>query len=546
MSVAGLRRLGVAVWSGALVVLAACGPALETERATPAAADPPVPLALPDLSMMLEPVQQALRERFAALQAIDERTGASSRERAAAYGELGRYLLAAEFLDAAGDSFAHAADLDGEDMRWPYFLAHVGRLQHDPAVAAASFERALRLRPTHVPGLIWLAEMRLALDEPAAARAALERARAVGAPAAVVAYGLGRAALAERRYRQAVEALEAALAERPDATRAHYPLALAYRALGDAAAAERHLALRGEGDLVPDDPLIGALAGLLEGAAAHALRGAQAMDEHRWTDAVGHLRAATEAAPGDAFARLNLGTALYMTGDAEGAMASYREAVRLVPALDRAHVGIGVLLQAGGDDAGAIAAFEAARDAAPANVEARLALADALRRTGRVDGAVVEYTEVLRQRPGSADAAFGLAIGLVRLGRHGEARMRLETAAGVFADDPRFAHALARLLAASPEDAVRDGARAVTLMERLMAGQPTLVMAETMAMALAETGRFDEAVSWQRDAVASAAEAGRDDLVARLRPNLRLYEERRPCRTPWTDDDPVHYPTPAS
>ena len=26
--------------------------------------------------------------------------------------------------------------------------------------------------------------------------------------------------------------------------------------------------------------------------------------------------------------------------------------------------------------------------------------------------------------------------------------------------------------------------------------------------------------------------------------NLRLYEQRRPCREPWTDDDPIHAPGP--
>jgi hypothetical protein len=70
-----------------------------------------------------------------------------------------------------------------------------------------------------------------------------------------------------------------------------------------------------------------------------------------------------------------------------------------------------------------------------------------------------------------------------------------------------------------------------------------MAMAETMAMALAETGRFDEAVRWQQEAITSARAGKREDLVRTLSTNLRLYENRQPCRTPWTLDDPVHHPT---
>ena len=68
---------------------------------------------------------------------------------------------------------------------------------------------------------------------------------------------------------------------------------------------------------------------------------------------------------------------------------------------------------------------------------------------------------------------------------------------------------------------------------------------ETLAMALAEVGRFDEAVKRQTEAIRDARRAGRADLAARLGANLRLYEARRPCRTPWADDHPVHHPPPS-
>jgi hypothetical protein len=66
-----------------------------------------------------------------------------------------------------------------------------------------------------------------------------------------------------------------------------------------------------------------------------------------------------------------------------------------------------------------------------------------------------------------------------------------------------------------------------------------------MAMTLAELGRFDEAVAWQRDALDTARKSGREDIARRLAENLVLYERHQPCRTPWTNDDPAFRPAPA-
>ncbi|HEY7440957.1 MAG TPA: hypothetical protein VH701_00960, partial [Vicinamibacterales bacterium] len=108
-----------------------------------------------------------------------------------------------------------------------------------------------------------------------------------------------------------------------------------------------------------------------------------------------------------------------------------------------------------------------------------------------------------------------------------------------------FYHALARLLAAAPDDRVRDGARALSIMNELVKSQQTLTMAETIAMAFAELRQFGDAVEWQQKAIAGATEQKRFDLVEKLKTNLVLYMKGQPCRTPWTDDDAVHHPQPA-
>jgi hypothetical protein len=127
-------------------------------------------------------------------------------------------------------------------------------------------------------------------------------------------------------------------------------------------------------------------------------------------------------------------------------------------------------------------------------------------------------------------------MALVRLRRFGEARDVLSRASATFADQPGFAHALARVLAAAPDDRIRDGRRALAIMETLLKSQRTLELMQTMAMALAEVGRFEEAVQWQKNALAAGGK--RAD-------NLSRYEQRLPCRVPWPEDDPIFRPRPS-
>jgi tetratricopeptide (TPR) repeat protein len=502
-------------------------------------------IELPDISKAAAPVQAQLRERYSALQRQIAEPGTASEALASAYGGMGELFMATEFLDAARRCFGNASALEPAEMQWIYYLGHVARLENDPAGAAAFFERALALRPDHVPSLVWLGEMDLVQGRPEAAAPLLQKALTLQPREAAALYRLGRAELAARNYTAAVTHLEAALAIQPQASSVHYPLALAYRGLGDTPRAEAQMKQRGTVDVPPADPLMQQVAGLLQNAAAAEVRGAEALGRRQWPEAVAYLRQAIQSAPGNAFTRLNLGTALFETGDAAGALEQFQTAVRLSPDLAKAHYGIGIVLEAGGHDREAIDAFAAAVKADPASVEALLSLADALRRSGRMEESLPHYAAVIGANPAISQARFGYAMALVRLRRFLEARDRLADAVKTYPDQPGFAHALARLLAASPDARVRDGRQALEIMQDLLRTQRTIELMQTMAMTRAELGEFEEAANWQRQAIAAARDARRDDLDRWLQENLRLYEDHQPCRTPWRTDDPVFYPRPA-
>src|SRR5437667_8995607 len=77
-------------------------------------------------------------------------------------------------------------------------------------------------------------------------------------------FGVGRVALAEQQYTRAIEHLEAVLRQDPQAAAAHYPLAMAYPAIGDTKQAAIHLRPREDRQLLLADSLIVELEALLE------------------------------------------------------------------------------------------------------------------------------------------------------------------------------------------------------------------------------------------------------------------------------------------
>jgi tetratricopeptide (TPR) repeat protein len=348
-------------------------------------------------------------------------------------------------------------------------------------------------------------------------------------------FDLGRAALARKDYAGAVRHLEATLALDRQAAIAHYPLAMAYRGLGDQTRAQAHLELRrrGDVDLPVVDPLMQELDELLESPEAYDVRGIRALDRKDWKAAVENFRKGIALAPNSGAMRHRLGTALFQLGDTAGATEQFREAVRVSPEYAKAHYSLGVLEAASGRDGGAIVHLSAAVRHDPEYMEARLQLAALLRRAGRFQESLVHYERISTSTPAIVEATFGYAMTLVGLQRYQEASERLTDGLKVHRGQPGLTHALARLLAAAPDARVRDGSRAMAVMQTLSEAERRMDLGETMAMTFAELGQYEQAVTWQREAVAAAGRAGREDLANGMTANLRLYEQRMACRTPW-------------
>ena len=513
--------------TGCLVVFCACGPSPESR-----------PTELPDVSRMAVPVRQQLQAQFDRLAGVRADPTASAMQRAGAFGDMGKLLLAAEAFGDAEPYFVNARALAADDVRWTYYLAHVHRLKGESLRAAALFQETLQHEADDVPALVWLGTLYLDQGRPDAAEPLFARAlgRAPGVAAAHL--GLGRVALDRREFTRAIEHLERALTLERRATAVHYPLAMAYRAVGNLAQAESHLRQRGDVDIGPPDPLMQELADLLRSPVAHENRGERALAAGDFAGAVLQFRRGLELAPDSLSLRQKLAMARSLAGDVPGAVQELEEVLRRAPEFPEAHYSLGVLLLGAGQLDQAIERFATAVRGDPGYLAARLQLANALRQRGRLEPALGQYAQLIERDPRIAEARLGHAITLVRLKRYQEARRQLADAVKQFPNRPDFVNALARVHAAAPDSRVRDGQAARTLAQQLVSRGMTVEAGETMAMALAELGEFEEAIRWQRDAIAAATRAGLGGLATRMTRNLRLYERRQPCRTPWPEDPP--------
>lgn len=495
------------------------------------------PVPMPDLHSSDASVREQFTSRRTTVEvALQQPTAKPAL--AHAYGELGKILHAATAFVGAEASYLNAHDLASDDPRWPYYLGHVYRTKGPLDKAGEWFEKARERLPNDLAITVWLADVYLAQGRPDTAEPLFAKALSVSDGSAAAHFGAGRTALARRDYATAVRHLERARTLEPDATGVHYPLAMAYRGRGDLAKAEAELAIKGDLEPRPSDPLMHAVDALLQSAEAYNVRGGAELSAGNWVAAADQFRKGLEIRPSDPSLRHRLGTALAQMGDGPSAVAAWEQVIRTHPEYARAHFSLGVLAADSRRYDVAIPNFEAALKNEPGYVQARVQLGWALARSGRPGESLAHFDQALALEPTQSEALSGYGMALIRLGRYKDARDRLSSAAKLYPDQPIVTHALARVLSAAPEPSVRDGRQAKALVDRMIATQSqSLELGETTAMMLAELGEFAQAVSVQRSVIEGAQRLNLPTVVARLNTNLQRYERREPCRVPFAEEE---------
>lgn len=490
---------------------------------------------------------------------------------ASAWIKLGRAQLDAGLLAEAEASFSTALTLAPGDAAALHGLGRVAQDRGEHREAIRRFEAALQAQPEatalyHLLGMSYreLGDLDRARESlahyapgPVTLHDPLVENLTTLVRGAQIHLARGNQALLAGDTETAIRELEAAVAVDPEDFLAHFDLSRAYLGAGDE---DRALAaLERSVELNPDYRdgrynLAAALAraGRFAEAAVH-FEAASRLDptdadaRRQWAVALARagepgralevLRTLVAQHPGDAGAHTALGTLLAQTGDLQGAREHLSQALELAPeaaVAAEAHLQLAALAGgAPGAEAEALQHLRQAAALAPERRDVHARLATALGRAGDFSGAADAFARLIALEPTSVEARFGQAMALM-LGRdYPRARRELEAGLETVPGALPLAHALARLLATASDPAVRDGERALELAQRVFQQARTLDHGETVAMALAELGRFKEAAEWQRRVLAQAESSGDEALARRARRRLEGYERGEPCREPW-------------
>lgn len=478
-----------------------------------------------------------------------------------AWGALGQLLQAHDLQRRAASAYDRAMELAPEDYRWPY-LAALARWRSDVVESIGFFERAAKLDSDNHALYVHFGTALLRAGEPSRAAAEFRNALSLNPRSSHARLGLARVALVHGDTAAALDELREAARIGPDQAELHLLLAQVHGRGGDEASAERERdAARRTPRYRAPDPVVEAMQAESVSSHAHSRRGRRLVAEGRLElaerelrraleyrsspqahaqlgrvlalrekldEAIEQLEAALRLAPEDLLILIDLGTALSDRGDLERAAELLTEAVRLDPTAAGAHFNLGRARFRQGSAARSIPHYEEALRLAPTEGEIHTRLGIALAAVDRTDEAVSHWRRALEFRPGDADALLALATVLAQRGNHAEAIRLAERSYGTEPGRGETSLLFAWLLATAPRSADRNGEKAIALLDGLGREHPRT--ADVLAAALAETGRFDEAVRAAEQGLRAAEEQGEAALAAAMRQRLQGYRNGRPHR----------------
>jgi tetratricopeptide (TPR) repeat protein len=194
----------------------------------------------------------------------------------------------------------------------------------------------------------------------------------------------------------------------------------------------------------------------------------------------------------------NLGEVQAHKGQLDDAAGNFSRAISYRPDYPDAHYNLGVLLFRKGDYDGAIEQFRTTLSISPNDPGTNAMLGNALVQKGLLREAADHYRKTLESEP--------------------ESQLALNN--------------LAWLMAAGPDDSLRDGARAIQLALKLnqvtQRNNPFYI--RTLAAAYAEAGQFENAVETGQSAAGLAQVQGQHALAAQIQEETDLYRQHRPLR----------------
>lgn len=348
---------------------------------------------------------------------------------AQASGALGMTLQTYGLAEEAKKYYRYAAELEPSEFRWTYYLGVVEADQGHCEQAMSHLHLALRIDESYVPAKLKLANCLLASAEWDGSQDLYHEILKQDADNADAYYGLGRIRASRRDYLGAAEAYRKAVALFPDFGAAHYALALAYRAAGEAEKAEEELRLfeKNRTGVPPaNDPLLSDIHTLNRSAIFQVQMGIDLERQGKIEESVAAHEKALDIDHHLVQAHINLIKLYAELGDLQRAEGHYRAAIQLDPGSAQAYYNYGVLLVGAEKYQPAQNAFLKAIEINPYYADAHNNLGYLLEREGIFSEAAAEYQKAIDNKPTDRQAHFNLGRVLVNQRRYREGISELE------------------------------------------------------------------------------------------------------------------------
>jgi tetratricopeptide (TPR) repeat protein len=427
---------------------------------------------------------------------------------AAAYGELGGLYQVHFLLPAAEDCYHNARQLAPGEFSWVYYAAHLSEDDGRTREALERYEQARKLKPGYKALTVRLGNVLLDLNELERAQAAYEQVVNIAGLEAASLYGLGQIALLKRDYDTAIDAFTRALAVEPAASRIHYPLAQALRATQRNDEARAQLTMRGDEPPSIKDPQIESLESLKIGSRIHFINAMKATRQKDYAAASEGFAQGLAIEPDNVLARTSYARTLYLADDKNGARQALEAALAVQPDNPLGLFLLGVLAEEEGDAGKAADNYRRAIQYAPDHSGAHQYLADQYYHQGNYTAAAQHYASSIRGEPDNLAATIPY-MGTLLLSDASAATLMsgLETAIERFPEYPGFRPLQIMLQASSPDAEIRDPEAALKSAQQLNEQYMTPPNQELLALALAATGDYREAITIEENLLSYAQRA---------------------------------------
>jgi len=261
-----------------------------------------------------------------------------------------------------------------------------------------------------------------------------------------------------------------------------------------------------------------------------------------WHDSESLFRHATEVADSDT-AHMDLGTEFQKQNRLAEAAVQYQLAIEINPKRPEIFNNLADTLDLLGRPAGALAAYRAALKLVPEDASQHTGAGYELGRLGRDNEALAELAIATNLAPFYAAPHIQAARIYYQAGRDPEGAAEILLAARLKSHDWQLLADAAHYLAADQNPAARNGAAAVQLAARAeeLTGDKAPFVTDALAMALAETGDFTNAVAAEQHAIATAEAAHLTETdIKPLRRRLELFQNHQPWRENFRPADATH------